>query len=278
MFFRKKMNTWGKYATIALLSASLLAGCSKKNDDDDNVVKGTENISYAEDQLKLEHLYNNVDKVVERAFLQGAASIGSCVLISGDTIDGERVKYINFGSSCLCFDGSYRGGQITVYYHGVLNKFEEGYYERYNFVNYKVDNYIINGWVSKIHKGKDGSGSIVYNVQRVDSVTVDADKNYIKGNSSRTLTWYKGAETPQTSDDAYRLTGKGGFTSPDKAYYTIDIVKPLNIERSCNWITEGVINIYPENLTQRVLDYGNGQCEDDATVDVNGVKTALKLP
>lgn len=56
-----------------------------------------------------------------------------------------------------------------------------------------------------------------------------------------------------------------------------DIVSPLRIQLSCRWIVSGTVEIRPESLPLRILDFGNGECDNIATVLVNGVTYTIFL-
>lgn len=259
-------------------------GCKKKNSDDDADIQ-PEKIGYADDQLLLEHLSSNTDRIVEKAFLLGAESLGSCVSIvkdedtvgTGSTADTMYIKFGGFGD-CLAYDGKYRSGQLVVAYNKNNAVKDGSYFYRVTYAAYKVNGYRIRGYKELRNIGQDASGNYVFNVKRVDTVVLPDDGGFITGSSERTRVWYRGANTPQLADDVYRTTGTGSFVRANGDSYTVEIREPLYTPLSCNWITQGTINIFPVDATQRVLDYGKGDCENDATIDVNGVITSLKAP
>lgn len=281
----KRLSGTISFALILLAGISIVSSCDKKNDDDATQIV-PETTGYASDQLLLEHIYNNVDRVIERAFVSGASglkggeqALAACAKISDTTVGGETTMVIDFGNNpCLGFDGRYRQGKIIVRYDSSQKYKGKGYYQNISFEGYMVDGYRVYGSKSMINIGPDINGDYYYQVKRVDSVYVDDEDGFIRGTSERRMTWYAGYSTPQHSDDIYRLSGTGVFYRPDDSKYNTEIAKPLVVAVSCNWIREGVINIYPEAATNRVLDYGDGGCEDDATISVNGVITELRVP
>ena len=121
-------------------------------------------------------------------------------------------------------------------------------------------------------------GNTEFHIYSVDTLGLPESSGTVTGTSDRVREWYKGSGTIQVNDDIYRFTGSGTFISKDKDKYSVEIVKPLVDALDCNWINEGVINIFPENATQRVVDFGNGQCEDEVSVSVNGVVRVTKVP
>ncbi|MFM7379507.1 MAG: hypothetical protein ACKO2X_00190, partial [Bacteroidota bacterium] len=56
------------------------------------------------------------------------------------------------------------------------------------------------------------------------------------------------------------------------------ILTPLRKEGSCRWLVSGYIQFSRNNQTSRTLDFGNGACDDQATITTsNGVRT-ITLP
>ncbi|MCB0698681.1 MAG: hypothetical protein H6551_00945 [Chitinophagales bacterium] len=278
--FTNRLSAYATICLVLLVALSTVVSCRK--DDDDDIVTEPEKTGYAEDQLILEHVYNNVDRVVERAFALGAAalkggenSLASCATVT----NADGLMVIDFGSNqCLGYDGRYRKGKIMVQYTNDKQRNDKGYFQNITFQGYEVDGFGVMGTKRITNMGLDAAGNIFFDERRVDSVYKPSENGYITGESKRISTWYTGANTPQAADDAFRLSGTGSFHRPNGDGYNIEISEQLLVAINCNWITDGRINIYPEGATQRVLDYGDGGCENDATINVNGVVTPVKIP
>lgn len=61
--------------------------------------------------------------------------------------------------------------------------------------------------------------------------------------------------------------------------FTVDVPQssPLVKKASCQFISSGILNLTPDGFKTRTVDYGNGNCDDDATLSVNGNTVAFKL-
>ncbi|HEY9177683.1 MAG TPA: hypothetical protein VIN07_08340 [Flavipsychrobacter sp.] len=276
-------------AIVALATsgfAVLMSSCKRDKNNEPIVNEGQ--TGYAEEQLALEQIYTNADRVVERAFVLGEGSLkggenplGGCVTIKKDTTDNPdlHLMTIDFGGAgCLGFDGRVRTGQLHVYYAHKVKLTEAGYYRKTVFSSYTVDKYRVNGSRQMWYAGTKSTGNHHFAIVSVDTIYLPDNSGRVTGASERTREWFRGASTPQTADDAYRITGFGNFIRPNGDKYYLEIAKPLVDALDCNWINEGVTNIFPENATQRVLDYGEGDCENDATINVNGAKRLAKIP
>jgi hypothetical protein len=53
--------------------------------------------------------------------------------------------------------------------------------------------------------------------------------------------------------------------------FSLLITTPLRVEVGCPWIVSGVLQIIPGSLDVRTVDYGNGACDSQVTVSVNGM-------
>lgn len=284
--FSKKLSMVAGYCAIATFGLLFIVSSCKREKDDTNV--NPEETGYAEEQLMLEQIYDNADRMVERAFTLGTTALkggenplGTCAEITKDTTTNPDIKrmIINFGGGkCLGYDGRYRSGRLIVDYSHKLKMTDPGYYHKITFDLYVVDGQKLGGHRQVWNKGKNAAGNMTYEIASVDTIYLSDNSGKVTGASERMREWYMGAATAQTSDDVYRLTGIGNFTRPNKEKYYIEIAEPLVDALSCNWINDGVINIYPESATQRVLDFGDGQCENDATINVNGVTRTVLIP
>jgi len=271
----------------SVLSLSVLTTSCKREKDDTQVIN-EESTGYAEEQLILEQIYTNADRIVERAFSLGESSLkggehplGGCVTVKVDTSDSPDLDLMTIdfgGSDCLGYDGRKRTGKLLVYYANKVKSTETGYYRKTVFDNYTVDGHRVGGHREMWYKGTGTTGRHAHDIASVDTIYLPGNTGKVTGASQRTREWFAGDATPQTADDVYRFTGFGNFIRPGGETYYLEIAKPLVEALNCNWINEGVTNIYPDGATQRVLDYGEGDCENDATINVNGVKRIAKIP
>ncbi|MGC4056934.1 MAG: hypothetical protein QM743_02290 [Chitinophagaceae bacterium] len=99
-----------------------------------------------------------------------------------------------------------------------------------------------------------------------------------KWTSSRTRTWTNGESTKTRLDDVYSITGSGTVTRVDSSTFTGTITSPLIIATSCDWITQGTIEIVPSGTGKtRTLDYGSGTCDAVATLTVGSKSRTVTL-
>lgn len=116
-----------------------------------------------------------------------------------------------------------------------------------------------------------------YNVKLVNGVCQTASWN-IKYKSDRTFTvYFKGK--PSGSDPVTEIYGTAEGTNRQGRTFTVNIPSssPIVKHKSCQYIDKGILELIPKDFAARTIDFGNGNCDDDATFTVNGNTVGFKL-
>ena len=88
-------------------------------------------------------------------------------------------------------------------------------------------------------------------------------------NSTHTREWVAGDDTPlDFADDVYSITGTANGTDANGRNYTANITTPVISKLTCKWFVSGKIEITPTNKSSRVVDFGSGTCDNQATVTI----------
>jgi hypothetical protein len=56
---------------------------------------------------------------------------------------------------------------------------------------------------------------------------------------------------------------------PNKSW-EMEIMKPLQVELDCRWVPSGSIEINIQDIPTALLDYGDGNCDRVATIEIDG--------
>ena len=189
---------------------------------------------------------------------------------------------IDFGSGCLGRDGHTRYGKIITTYTDRL--IVPGASATTSLENFKIDSLQIAG-TQKVTNSSTAN-------ERQFSVDVENAKlskpngNYSEWNSHKTITQVEGLGTPELPfDDIYKIQGSatGKVKNGDRLYaWGSDIVDPLIKKFTCPWIVKGQVkNSKVSNSSNStwvaVLDYGNGDCDNQATITINGIEHQITL-
>jgi hypothetical protein len=180
---------------------------------------------------------------------------------------------IDYGTSpCMDTDGKYREGKIIAKFN---NKWSlPSTKVTLTFVNYKVNN---------VSFGCD-SVTVQKNLGLANSFTTAVYKGKcwnanwnMEWSGTRTMTQTSGANDTIASNDVFEFTGNANGKNRNGKTYTVHISVPIQKKASCNWIDKGRLDLTPEGLATRTIDYGIGTCDNDATLTINGNVYTFKL-
>jgi hypothetical protein len=185
-----------------------------------------------------------------------------------------KVVTINFGDGCLGRDGKFRKGKIvSVYTNRML---VPGAKVSTTFVNYYVDSFKIEG--THISENTSTSNMQGWKLTVLDGKRINTNTNkWVKRNSTKNILQITGNGTPNFPlDDVYKITG-GGFGSNSAGHtWTTLIDEPLIKKFTCNYIVKGTVQITRDG-NAALLDYGNGECDNQAILYINGVPHIITL-
>jgi hypothetical protein len=182
---------------------------------------------------------------------------------------------IDFGSGCEV-KGHLRKGKIITVYSGRLHV--PGNKAVTTFDNYSIDSFKIEGKHTVQNTTSPGSN------QRSFSTTVENARitninngNWCSWNSNRKMTQVEGNGTPFfPRDDIFSITGSRSVACSNGKNWTSEITEPLLKKFTCKWIVKGVVKI-SLNKTVGLLDFGDGSCDNKATITADGVSRAITL-
>lgn len=182
---------------------------------------------------------------------------------------------IDFGTTnCVGQDGRVRTGKIICEFTGFYR--EEGTVITTTLDNYHVNGNLVEGTHSVTNEGRNANNHIYFTISVVGARVTTPD-GQIDWTSTRTRTWVEGEETTWWTDglngildDVYEIDGTASGTNIEGGAFTAEITEPLRIQIGCRWVTKGKLDLTPQNLATRTVDYGDGTCDNAASVEVNG--------
>jgi len=194
-------------------------------------------------------------------------------------------------SGCMGPDGRVRRGQIkTVYTNRLMIPGAESVT---NFLNYSVDSVTVGG-TYKIKNIVDPVQIMIFPPQYNHKwlVTVVGGRlgypngDVVEWNSTKTIEQIEGSHTPILRDDVFKKTGNSSGQSVRGLRTTSwlsEITEPLIRKNTCRWIVKGKIRTVRRNLSNTspwisILDFGNGMCDNQATLNINGNIRTITLP
>jgi hypothetical protein len=267
---------------IAILAASalIITGCKK-----DNNIQ-LEDSSIAQDDAYAEKTFEDVGDMANEAYDMRTGNnfkaypgnwryMSECTTVTLDTAAFPHVLTIDFGvENCLCADGKYRRGMIIITFTGRYR--EPGTVITHTFENYYVNDNSVAGIKVVTNMGPNDNGNLCFTIE-VEGIVQKEDGSTFSWNSSRQREWIQGADTHTRWDDIYLITGIATGTRPNGLTWEREIMTPLRVELACHFIVSGTIEIRPQDRPVRLLDYGTGECDNEATVTVDGQTFTIYL-
>lgn len=173
---------------------------------------------------------------------------------------------IDFGAGCTSANGITRKGKINIVLSDSLRKTGTTAvltFDGYHVNGFKTEGTItwtnnstatIKGWQRKIEDGK---------------VTSPAGKYWLHS-GMKTVVQVAGYATPRILiDDVFSITGNHTISKSNGATRASSILEPLQKKTACENISKGSIKMEGPNH-YAVVDFGDGSCDKNATVSIDG--------
>jgi hypothetical protein len=199
-----------------------------------------------------------------------------------------HLKVYDYGSGCTDGSGKTRSGKRFVTEYGDASTAPAGkVISVTTFSNYYVDGVNITGSVKVSIDASANQGQLVLRAVE-DKVITDASGNNTSYVSKSTRKQIGGNSTPETWDDVYQITTNAYGTELDGDSsmvvwkYNSDPSNVIVKHIDCGFRSQGGLQINLKQLgvaTNEYLDYGNGDCDNAATLSINGgAPQAITLP
>lgn len=205
--------------------------------------------------------------------LHADSSNADTLLISFGFNNGNNVNV-----NCLCADGRYRRGVINVIYTG---KYRDSLSTHtISFTNYYVNDNQMLGTKTVTNNGRNAAGHPTFSIVVNGTIQLANNGGTLVWNATRNREWIAGYNTfgpGNWNDDVYLVTGSSTGTSASGNTFSSSITSPLKRALNCRWIESGTVDFTPSGKPTRTLDYGNGNCDDQATVTINGTVHQITL-
>ena len=273
---------------LALFAMIISSSCNKDGGtnydttaaSDDAIVEGESNKVVNAVNSVAEN--NGLGKLAGSAGAEQDSMFSPCATITIDTTSSERIITIDFGPvpcQCTNWDNKFRQGKITATWSGIYS--EEGtiitittqdYYVGYSTATMNKHDYV----KTITNEGLNANGNLHFSVVISNAVVTLYTGQTITWQSTRDREWVEGSSTIVPFDDVYFITGGGSGIDRNGNPFSATITNALKVE-ACPWIVSGSIEITHDNVGTKILDYGDGDCDDKATVTVNGHTYTITL-
>lgn len=263
---------------------TLITSCTKNEPKQDN----TKATAVDNSSILAERMFNDVGKYTsgvltnnKKSTLKSIAAdvspISSCLRFYFDFNSSPNKLVLDFGTeNCFCEDGLNRRGKILITY-------DAGYADSLATLNTTFDGYYVN------NNQVTGSRTLSYkghNQDKHPNWTVTINGSIILANNGGTINYQathntamiEGESTMDYKDNVFSTTGSASGTTPAGQAFSALVTTPLISTMKCNNFVKGVVELTPAGEPKRTLNYGEGDCDNKASLTVNGITFDVTLP
>jgi hypothetical protein len=256
-------TTFADVSTESAITADLVA-----DDIFSNVVGINEDLAFG--QTGVFSRVSSRDSATNHCFSVQVLRLDSSRLFPVKTI-------IDFGTGCTDNRGVTRKGKIITIFSGSLQV--PGNSAQTGFENYYINDMHVEGK----HEIDNISSAqlLVFNVTIADGKIARSNGNYTMLNSNYTVSQTSGLGTPAwLKDDELSIEGEAnGAVKNDSVYlqWNSKIAEPLIKKFTCQWISKGKVELGKANTGKVIIDYGDGDCDNKASLIINDVTREITL-
>ena len=262
---------------VLVLFGLMLTSCQDDTIVIDETVANQEiDLKSTETETELDEVSDESSAIIEEAYMMEEYPetkshvtdryLPDCVTITIVLVQNIKTVTIDFGDGCELRNGNLVSGKIILEY-------EKDPEAATRMISFMYDGFTFND------KSIEGSGSILRersnengNPQSTKSGNVTVtwpDASFANKNGTKVREWIEGVGSGAWGDNVFLITGNWMFTKKNGTVLSANITEALRRELACKFIVSGTIEL-SKNDNNAVLNYGDGECDDLATVSVNG--------
>jgi hypothetical protein len=197
----------------------------------------------------------------------------SCAVVTNDSIN--HILTLDFGNGCMGHDGRTRSGRVVIASNGT-GYFDPGSSWTITFDNFYVNGRHVEGIRSVTNNGLNNAGNMTWTIDAQNMKITRPDGSWRSWNSVRTREMTAGYGDSTWTNDIYVINGT--LTGTNSQGESINsVLTGITRDHACHFITSGTMTVTPASRPTRTIDFGNGTCDDLATVTRNGMTRTIHL-
>lgn len=266
-----------------LFVATVLVACN----DDENVNAALDIDSAdleATSEAVFDDIDNNTDAALDFDILGSGRGFGrglfgfDCAEVTKD--EGAGTIVIDFGDGCEGRNGRVKKGKILISYSG--SRFEPGSFKSVTFENFFIDSLQIEGTKTTTNVSASSDSNPTYLSTLVGGKMTFADGSFMTRETEHTKT--KVVDFSDTTlIESQRYGTASGVNLEGAAYsHVIDESAPVTVKKACSEErvfapVSGIITINVEGESEKVVDFGDGTCDNLVTITQDGVSETKEV-
>jgi len=195
-----------------------------------------------------------------------------CATVTESGDDYPKTIVIDYGEGCENRKGDVVSGRILVSITKEMHEAGAEFvmtYEDFSIGDAKVDMV-----KTKTNLGNE-DGNWVLQSSQEKTITYE-DGSTSTRNSTESTEWIAGFDTEEKEDNMFYRSGSGLVITSEGDEYSREITTALFFDGSCDYIKSGVIELNKAGEVT-VIDFGDGECDEWATVTKDGESEQVDL-
>lgn len=258
-----------------MLSATFFIACDKSDEMQEDLSVEAIDLKTAETEAVIDEVSDETSVIIEEAYLteeypttkRNALEryLPDCVIITKVITQNMKTVTIDFGEGCKLRNGNLVSGAIIMAY-------EKNPEAATKIISYTYRNFYFN------RKHVDGSGSILrehvnsngnpQSTKTFDVTVTWKDNSFAKKEGVKIREMIEGQGTKIWGDNVFLITGNWKFTKKNGTILSVTVIEALRRELVCKFSVSGII-VLEKNENKGILNYGDGNCDDLATININ---------
>ena len=207
-----------------------------------------------------------------------------------DTLPFPLTVTLDFGTvGCTGCDGKTRKGKLIVVFNdrwknenAVATVTPQDYFVNDNQIKGEITfTNLTTGGIDTTQLANKPKVRIEVNdgISTTGFATIETPTGTIKWNTDKTIEQIEGHMTASDpSDDVFTVFGAANGVNRKGRSFTVNVPEENKLRKAaiCEWVEDGILELTPGQLATRTVDFafpktqGNGVCDDQAQITVNG--------
>lgn len=185
-------------------------------------------------------------------------------------------KTLDFGTeNCEDFMGNQRRGIIHISISDWWRN--SGSVRQITFEDYYFNDNKLEGTKTITNTGLNENENLTFTKLVEDASITYTDGTSISWNCLRNSELIEGGGTFIFADDVWSVTGSGNGINVDAHAFNVNITSPLIYKNGCFFPVSGIVEIVTEGGNTEIINYGDGECDAQATLTIGGITETIDL-
>ncbi len=263
----------------AIAFVTFITSCSDDNTSE-SAIDLVEEID-VDAESTLEANYEDIDLIVDAGLetVDAGGRVNRDIILDCATIThDEEAKSltIDYGDGCEGPGGRIRAGVIQITYSD--HRLIPGAFRTATFQDFSIDGVLIEGTRTVENISASIEDDPKFSITLAGGKMTFEDETTATREAQRTRTWHR-ANNPL--EDETSVEGSASGTRRDGVNYSMEILSPIVYKRSCKlsgvFIPVSGIKQFTSGDNVAVVDYGDGSCDNEVTITINGGEPITKV-